>query len=82
MKKHFGYLLYIGASVADVNQRKAMLDTEQDRGMLDMYGSCQRYLGCDGGWILNCWWVYIPTSGFMRWVGDRSNQNCRVLQLS
>ena len=33
MKRHFGYLLWI---VADVNQRKDMLGTEQDRGMLDI----------------------------------------------
>ena len=36
MKRHFGYLLWIGATVADVNQRKDMLDTEQDKEMFDI----------------------------------------------
>ena len=35
MKSHFGYFLQIGASAADVYKRKGMLDTEQDREMLE-----------------------------------------------
>ena len=40
MKRHFGYLLWIGALVADVNQRKHILDAEYDRGILDINLMC------------------------------------------
>ena len=36
MKRHLRYLLCNGAPVADVNQRKDMLDTEEDGRMLDI----------------------------------------------
>ena len=84
MKKHFGCLLWIGASVANVNQRNGMPDTERMVECLVFnirFGGCQCNPGYVGCWISSGGWVNV--SGNMRWVVmNQIMHNCRVLLLS